>query len=94
MKIKLQGKQCIGEASPGLTTYMMSLKYSKRSREYNIPSCMSFVDYALDSIHHRAVFEALIAHRVQQKYINSIKETYIEGTAQVRTESSVERLRS
>ena len=49
---------------------------------------MAFVDYekAFDSIQHRAVFEALRKHGVQEKYINIIKETYTEGTAQVRTE--------
>ena len=49
---------------------------------------MAFVDYAnaFDSIQHRAVFEALRVHGVQEKYINIIKETYAEGTAQIRTE--------
>ena len=32
------------------------------------------------------LFEALRAHGVQEKYINIIKETYTEGTAQIRTE--------
>ena len=39
-----------------------------------------------DSIQHRAVFEAPRAHGVQGKYINIIKETHTEGTAQIRTE--------
>ena len=49
---------------------------------------MAFVDYqkAFDSIQHRAVFEALRKHGVQEQYINIIKETYTEGTAQIRTE--------
>ena len=49
---------------------------------------MAFVDYtkAFDSIQHRAVFEALRVHSIQEKYINIIKETYAEGTAQIRTE--------
>ena len=49
---------------------------------------MAFVDYtkAFDSIHHRAVFEALRVHGVQEKYINIIKETHGEGTAQIKTE--------
>ena len=49
---------------------------------------MAFVDYAkaFDSIQHRAVFEALGVHGVQEKYINIIKEKYTEGTAQIRTE--------
>ena len=49
---------------------------------------MAFVDYtkAFDSIQHTAVFEALRVHGVQEKYINIIKETYTEGTAQIRTE--------
>ena len=49
---------------------------------------MAFVDYekAFDSVQHTAVFEALRKHGVQEKYINIIKETYTEGTAQVRTE--------
>ena len=37
-----------------------------------------------DSIQYRAVFEALKANAVQEKYIT--KGTYAEGTAQVRTE--------
>ena len=50
--------------------------------------CMAFVDYekAFDSIKHRAVFEALKAHGVQEKYIDIIKETYADRTAQIRTE--------
>ena len=49
---------------------------------------MGFVDYekAFDSIHHRAAFEALRAHDVQEKYLNIIKETYADGTALIRTE--------
>ena len=45
------------------------------------------MDYtkAFDSIQHRGVFEALTVHGVQEKYINIIKETYAEGTAQIRT---------
>ena len=60
----------------------------EKTTEYNIPLYMAFVDYAkaFDSIQHRAVFEALRVHGVQEKYINIIKETYTEGTAQIRTE--------
>ena len=47
---------------------------------------MAFVDYekAFDSIQHGAVVEALRAHGMQEKYIIIIKETYTEGTAQIR----------
>ena len=67
---------------------MLPLKYSKKTTEYNIPLYMAFVDYekAFDSIHHTAVFEALRAHGVREKYINIIKETNTKGTGQVRTE--------
>ena len=49
---------------------------------------MAFVDFAkaIDSIQHRAVFEALRVHGIQEKHINIMKETYAEGTAQIRTE--------
>ena len=49
---------------------------------------MAFIYFekALDSIQHRAVFEALRVDGVQEKYINIIKEMYAEETAQVRTE--------
>ena len=49
---------------------------------------MAFVDYekAFDSIQHRAVFEALRVHGVHEKYINIIKETHADGTAQMRIE--------
>ena len=45
--------------------------------EYNIPLQVDFVNYekAFDSIQYMAVFEALIAHDVQEKYINNIKES-------------------
>ena len=51
----------------------------EKTTEYNIPLYMAFVDYAkaFDSIQHRAVFEALRVHGVQEKYINIIKETYM-----------------
>ena len=60
----------------------------EKTTEYNIPLYMAIVDYekAFDSIQHRAVFEALRPHGVQEKYVNIIKETYAEGTAQIRTE--------
>ena len=60
----------------------------KKTTEYNIPLYMAFVDYdkAFDSIQHRAGFEALRVHGVQEKYINIIQEMYAEGTAQIRTE--------
>ena len=59
----------------------------KKTMECNIPLYTAFVDYkkAFDSIQHSAVFEALRVHSVQEKYINIIKETYIEGTAQIGT---------
>ena len=58
----------------------------EKTTEYNIPLYMAFIDYekAFDSIQHRAVFEALRTHGVQEKYINIIKETYTEGTAQIK----------
>ena len=60
----------------------------EKTTEYNIPLYMAFVEYAkaFDSIQQRAGFQALRVHGVQEKYINIIKETYTEGTAQIRTE--------
>ena len=60
----------------------------EKTVEYNISLYMAFVDYGkvFDSIQHRAVFEALRVQGVQEKYINIMKITYAEGTAQVRTE--------
>ena len=60
----------------------------EKTTEYNIPLYMSFVNYtkAFDSIQHRGVSEVLRVHGVQEKYINIIKETYAEGTAQIKTE--------
>ena len=59
----------------------------EKTTEYIIPLYMAFVDYAkaFDSIQHRAIFEALRANGVQEKYIYIIKEMYAEGTAQKRT---------
>ena len=67
----------------------------EKTTEYNIPLYMAFIDYekAFDSIQHRAVFEALRTHGVQEKYINIIKETYTEGTAQIKTEKLSERIK-
>ena len=44
----------------------------EKTTEYNIPPYMASVDYAkaFDSVQHRAVFEALRAHGVQEKCIN------------------------
>ena len=60
----------------------------EKTTEYNVPLYMAFVDYtkAFDSIQHRAVFEALKVQGVQEKYMNIIKETYAEGTPQIRTD--------
>ena len=62
----------------------------EKTTEYNISLYMAFVDYekAFDSIQHRAVFEALRKHDVQEKYINTIKETY---TVHTRTYTSKNR---
>ena len=67
----------------------------EKTTEYNIPLYMAFVDYAkaFDFIQHRAVFEALRVHGVREKYINIIKETYTEGTAQIRTEKLSEKIK-
>ena len=50
---------------------------------------MAFVDYekAFDSVLHKAVFEALKQHSVEERYINILKETYDGGPAQVGNES-------
>ena len=55
----------------------------EKTTEYNIPLYMVSVDYekAFGSNQHRAVFEALRAHGVPEKYIDIIKETYADGTA-------------
>ena len=59
----------------------------EKTTEYNIPLYMAFVDYEKAFYSNiRAVFEALRGHGVQEKYINIIKETYPDGTAQIRTE--------
>ena len=65
------------------------IRVLEKTTEYNIPLYMASVDYkkAFDSIQHRAVFEALRVHGTQEKYINIIKGTYAEGTAQIRTEN-------
>ena len=67
---------------------MMSLKYSNRPRSTTFPLYMGFADFekAFDSIQYRAVFEALRARGMQEKYSDIIEETCAEGTAQVRTE--------
>uniref|UniRef100_A0A3B3HG01 ribonuclease H n=1 Tax=Oryzias latipes TaxID=8090 RepID=A0A3B3HG01_ORYLA len=61
----------------------------EKTNEYKIPIYMAFVDYekAFDSILHKAVFEALKQHSIEEKYINILKETYDGGTAQIRNES-------
>jgi hypothetical protein len=60
----------------------------EKTNEYQIPLYMAFVDYekAFDSIQHSAVFDAMERHGAHEKYINIIKETYREGTAQVKTD--------
>ena len=56
---------------------------------------MAFVDYekAFDSIKHASVFEALRKHGVPNKIINTIKDTYENGTAQIRTEKISDKIR-
>ena len=48
----------------------------EKTTEYNIPLYMAFVDYAkaFDSIQHRAVFEALRVHGVQESTLTSSKK--------------------
>ena len=44
----------------------------EKTTEYNTPLYMAFVDYGkvFDSIQHRAIFEALRVHNVQEKFVN------------------------
>jgi len=55
----------------------------EKTKEYRISLHMAFVDYekAFDSIQHKAVFDALRQHGVEEKYINILKETYRGGTS-------------
>ena len=75
-----QSKQRTEEAVPRIDHIDAVAQVLEKTTEYNIPLYMAFVDYekAFDSIQHRAVFEALRKHGVQEKYINIIKETYTE----------------
>ena len=68
----------------------------EKTMEYQISLYMAFVDCekAFDFIQQQAVFEALTKHGVHEKYINIIKETYREGTAQIRAEKLSEKLES
>ena len=71
----------------------------EKTTENNIPLYMAFVDYekAFDSIQHRAVFEAVRKHGVQEKYVNIIKGIYtdLERTAHNKNrKAQSERLRS
>ena len=61
--------------------------YRRGFSTIDIPFCIAFVDYekVFDSIQHRAVFEALRAHDMQEKYINIIKGTYADETGEIRT---------
>ena len=47
---------------------------------------MIIYEKVFDFIQHRAAFETLKKHNVQEKYINIAKVTDTKGTAQVRTE--------
>ena len=47
----------------------------------------------MDSIRLPNVLNINISHGVQEKYINIIKETYTEGTAQIKTEKLSERIK-
>ena len=60
----------------------------EKSNEYKIPIHIAFVDCenTFDSILHKAVFEVLKQHSVEEKYINILKETYDGDTAQVQKE--------
>jgi hypothetical protein len=63
--------------------------------EYQQPLFMAFVDYekAFDSIKHESVFQALTKHGVPTKLKNILKETYQDGTAQIRTELLSEKIK-
>lgn len=67
----------------------------EKTIEYQQPLFMAFVDYekAFDSIKHASVFEALRKHGVPNKIINTIKDTYENGTAQIRTEKISDKIR-
>jgi len=67
----------------------------EKMNEYQQPMFMAFVDYekAFDSITHKSVFQALTKHGVPPKLINIIKETYKDGTAQIRTELLSEKIK-
>ena len=75
MNINRQSKQRTGEDSPQIDHLHAVTQVLEKTTEYNIPLYMAFVDYekAFDCIQHRAVFEALRVHGVQEKYMNILK---------------------
>ena len=66
----------------------------EKTLEYNIPLFMAFVDYekAFDSIKHASVFNSMEKHGVPAKTLNIVKETYRNGTAQIKTEKTSEKI--
>ena len=56
--------------------HIVALKQTiERSNEYELPLCLVFIDYekAVNSIKHKAIFEALQAQGVSKQYLDIIK---------------------
>lgn len=60
----------------------------QKCNEYGINYYLAFIDYnkAFDSLKHEKIWEALTAQRIHSKYINIIKNIYINMEAKIRTE--------
>ncbi|XP_052745839.1 uncharacterized protein LOC128199637 [Bicyclus anynana] len=64
----------------------------EKYREFNRSLYVAFIDYskAFDSINHSAIWKALYSLKIDQKYINIIKNIYENSTSKVKLETSGE----
>ena len=62
------------------------LQLIEKTCEYELPLCFAFVDYekAFDSVEHTGIVEALKLNQIDRGYIETLVNSYNNGTAQIK----------
>ena len=66
----------------------------EKCREYNIPLCVAFVDYekAFDSVPTQAILTSLQEQRIEDVYIEILKDIYTDSSVTVHLQKESEKI--
>ncbi len=86
MKINLENKQDLGASTLATTAHIRAINQLKeKCREYNIPLCVAFVDYAkaFDSVQTQAILTSLQEQGIEDVYIDILKDIILHTDSSV-----------